>query len=451
MSSPQPNYHSLSKEEKASYLNSLSTKAFNSFFYSGMILQDYQIIPEGDWRYCLFLAGRGTGKTLTGAEWIADKVRKGCKHLAICAATYSDLQRVMVPALQERFPKNDQPHHISGNKNIIECKNGVKIHCLTLENESSRGGNYEYVWVDEAVKACDGNGATIAERIAILDFAVRIGKAQMLITTTPKPMDFLKNYVKRYEEGDESIIIKTASTKDNQYLAESAKKALYKEYDGSTLGRQELEGEILWETTGALWSIGLLDATRAKPNGATGGKEALETPPMEEFDRFVIGVDPAASTGSKADETGIVVAGLHRSGHVYVFTDGSGSYSPDQWGRKVANLYDQYSADRVIAEKNNGGDMVSYVLRAAKQHLPIKLIHAKLGKRTRAEPVQALYEQQLVHHVGYHAELEKQMCSFTTEGKSRDDRVDALVYAISELVLMNTYSQRGGAQNMMHW
>ena len=427
-------YHSLNKEEQAKFLKSLSPSEFKDFYYSNLMLLPYQVVPDGNWRYCIFLGGRGTGKTETGAHWIYDKIKEGATKVAIIAPTYLDLSKIMVPALLNRFPPDQKPKFLSGSSNLIKCKNGVEIHCLTFDNESARGGNYEYVWIDEIVKACDAIPEKIEERfISVIDPAVRIGKAQIYISTTPKPFPILIKWNERFQKGDPLVHIKSATTKDNPYLAQVAKDALYSQYGDTRLGMQELEAQLLTDIIGALWTNNMIEKDRITAQYYNDNVK---------IERVVVGVDPSVTDGTDSDYTGIIVAGYSK-GHAYVLADYSIKASPNVWAKEVVKAYETFGATKVVAEINQGGDLVTETIRSISKNIPIKTIHAKKAKLTRAEPVAALYEQNKVSHVGFFKNLEYEMTSYNGNPKMKSpDRMDALVYAVSELLIQPVYTNR---------
>jgi phage terminase large subunit-like protein len=257
-------------------------------------------------------------------------------------------------------------------------------------------------------------------------FGLRLGEhPRVLVTTTPQPKPIIKKLV-----ADPDTAITRGSTLDNEAnLAKNTVKALYDRYGGTRLGRQELEGEILGDIPGALWHRSSIDDTRLQ-----------EAP--EDLERVFVAVDPAASSEEGSDENGIIVVGLARDkdGYArgYVLEDGSLRGTPEEWAKKAVNLYRKWSADKIIAEKNNGGEMVSSVIKAVDRSVPIKLVHASRGKVVRAEPISALYEQGRVHHVGRFDLLEDQMCEFSVDNVRNSstgspDRVDALVWGLTEI------------------
>ena len=365
------------------------------------------------------------GKTKMGASWVrrlVDSSPKKKGFMAIVGPSHSDVSKVMVPAIISEFPPSHKPVYVE-NAGEIRFKNGALIHAYSSDQEI-RGGNYEYVWCDEMVKWCDSIPSKIDERFKTLDAGCRIGQAKFLITTTPKPFPIFKKWEKMASENHKLVVMVSGSMAENDALSQHAKDALYEQYGGTRMGRQELDGELLTDTEGALWKPNYFDDNRVKPT---------EVPSVL---RTVVAIDPAVSTNKNSDETAIIVASLCDDMNVYVQADSSGVYTPSQWAKKVIALYKQYKADRIIAEKNQGGALVKANLDAnGGRNLPYKAIHATKGKITRAEPVAALYEQGRVKHIGNFNALEDQCCQYGPGTQVSPDRMDALVYAITELLL----------------
>jgi len=252
-----------------------------------------------------------------------------------------------------------------------------------------------------------------------LQFGIRLGnRPQIVITTTPRPTKLIKELLNK-----ESTFVTRGSTFDNaDNLSESALLEMQNRYANTRLGRQELFGEVLDDNPGALWNRNQIEASRIKPD---------QVPALI---RVVVGVDPAVTSGEDSDLTGIVTAGYAADGHYYILDDSSMKASPDTWARKITSNFELYKADRIIAETNNGGDLVVHLLQQVNPNLPVKKVTATRGKAVRAEPIASLYEQGRVHHVGMFPELEEQMCEWEP-GVSKDspDRMDALVWALTEL------------------
>lgn len=318
-------------------------------------------------------------------------------------------------------PPDFRPTYISSRR-CVEWPNGA-IGTLynAVEPDQLRGPQHDAAWLDEMAKwrYMDATWDQV-------QFGLRLGDhPRQIITTTPRPLPLLKKLV-----NDPSCYVTRGRTLDNaDNLAQSAVDQMYERYKGTRLGRQELEGEILEDIPGALWNRTTIDESRL-----------LEAP--YDLERILVAVDPAASSNEKSDENGIVVVGMSRDndGYArgYVLDDSSLRGTPEEWARKAVSLYRKYSADKIIAEKNNGGEMVESVIRSVDRSVPVKLVHASRGKHVRAEPISALYEQGRVHHCGRFDELEDQMCMFSIDNirdanTGSPDRVDALVWGLTEL------------------
>lgn len=389
--------------------------------------------PAGDWLYWLLLAGRGFGKTRTAAEWILQRVAQGARHIIIAGATAGDVRDIIVDGesgiLAISPPWNFPVYEPS--KNRLTWPSGAKALCLSAEEpDRFRGKQCDTFWLDElAAYAPEGDTAG-EEAFTQLLLGFRLGRnygvtPRGVISTTPRPTRLIRRLVK-----DSRAVITKGSTFENaanlttEFLAEVKRK-----YEHTRLGRQELYAEVLDEAEGALWKRDLIDRDR-------------ETDP-EGFDRstltrIVVAIDPAVTANKDSDETGIVAGGTDAKGHGFVLADRSGRYTPDGWARAAIALYDELGADRIVAETNQGGDMIESTLRSIRPNISYSSVRAARGKRARAEPVAALYEQKRVHHVGYHAELEEQMCTWDAARSDKSpDRIDALVWLFTEL-LVNT-------------
>lgn len=391
------------------------------------------IDPDGtrrDWTTWLILAGRGFGKTRTGAEtirsWVcgATPLSPGrCSRIALVAETAPDARDVMVegPAgLLACHDKAFRPTYYP-SKRMVEWPNGATALMFNaVEPDQLRGPQFDAAWCDELAKWRYAE-ATFDQ----LQFGLRLGShPKQIITTTPRPIPVVRRLM-----NDKDTIVTRGRTYDNaDNLAAPFMRQVEERYGGTRLGRQELEGEVLEDIPGALWSSDCINRNR-RP----------EAP--KDLIRIVVAVDPAATSSETADETGIVVVGYSKdedgAQHGYVLHDGSCKGRPEEWAKAAVSLYHEYDADRIIAESNQGGEMVEAVIRAVDRNVPVTLVHASRGKRVRAEPVSALYEQDRVHHVGKFPRLEEQMCLFSGEtGRSvgdSPDRVDALVWGVTAL------------------
>ena len=384
-----------------------------------------QLPPEGNWNTWIVMAGRGFGKTRMGAEWVRMLAHKypGCR-IALVAETAADARDVMIKGdsgLLNCDPTLTEDSWSPTNR-CLTWPNGSKAYTYNgTTPDQLRGPQHHFAWVDELAKF-----EYMQDAWDQVQFGLRLGEhPQCLVTTTPRPLPLIKKLV-----ADPDTVVTNGSTLDNaDNLAKNTVKQLYERYGGTRLGRQELEGEILGDIPGALWSRENIDANRLK-----------QAP--EDLERVFVAVDPATSSNEGSDETGIVVVALARDpdGYArgYVLEDGSIKGSPEEWARKAVALYRKYSADKIVAEKNQGGDMVASVIKAVDRNVPIKLVHASRGKAIRAEPISSLYEQNRVHHVGRHDLLEDQMCIFSIDNVRNSstgspDRVDALVWGLTEI------------------
>jgi phage terminase large subunit-like protein len=372
-----------------------------------------QIAPEGDWPIWLVKAGRGWGKTRVGAEWVRGQKEK-VGRIALIGPTAADVRDVMVDGdsgLISISPPWDKPEYQPSKRRIV-WKNGSVAYMYSAdEPERLRGPQHGAAWCDEI------GSWRYPDTWDMMMFGLRLGKnPKVVATTTPRPTPLMKQI-----QSMSSTVITRGSTYDNRAnLAASFFSSIITKYEGTRLGRQELEGHDLDDNPGALWNREIIDAARVR--------KAMD------MARIVVAVDPAVTSGEESDETGIVVVGKDEFGHAYVIEDCSVKGTPDEWGRAAVDAMKRHQADRIVAEVNQGGDMVRYVLETIDKNLPIKLVRASRGKMARAEPISALYEQGKVHHVGAFHKLEDQMCTWEPGMKS-PDRMDALVWGMTELML----------------
>lgn len=397
-----------------------------------------QLPPVGDWDYWLILAGRGFGKTRVGAEETGYFAAKNPGvRCAVVAPTQNDVRSVCFEGesgLLAKIPAYFIKKYNSTDLEI-ELINGSLIIGKSAEKpDRLRGPQWHFAWCDELAswgagtaegpsRKKKGEAKRLKDTWDNLLFGLRLGKhPRVIITTTPRPLDFLRNLVK-----DVRCVVSRGSTFDNaKNLAKAAIDTFRRIYEGTRRGMQELHAEILDTNEHALWKPDQLEALRVK-----------EMPAGVSFLYFVLAIDPAVTTEDDSDETGIVGAGLGDDGIIYVVHDLSGHYSPRTWARLALSTYEREAADCIVSETNQGGDLVEANLRAEADGVifAYRGVHAKRGKYLRAEPVSAYYEKRKVRHVGHFPELEKQMCGFT--GSTADgspDRLDALVYAVGELM-----------------
>lgn len=411
----------LPARERERLLAGLGTGGLASLLYEWRFwARPAQVAPEGDWRIWLLLSGRGFGKTRAGAEWVREQVeRHGRRRIALVGRTAADVRDVMVEGesgVLAVCPPWNRPEYIP-SKRRLEWPNGAIATMYSADQpDLLRGPQHDAAWCDELA------AWRYPDAFDMLLLGLRLGDdPRCVVTTTPRPTPVIRRLL-----ADPRVVVTRGSTYENRAnLAPEFVAQVVAQYEGTTLGRQEVYGEVIDDVEGALWHRDLLDRTRVAPDAV---------PPLS---RVVVAVDPAVTAGAQSDETGIVVAGVDRSqrlANVYVLADLSGRWSPQGWAERVVAAYREHEADRVVVEVNQGGDLVEAVLRGVDESLPLTKVHASRGKRVRAEPVAALYEQGRVHHVGLFAELEDQLCTWTGDEES-PDRLDALVYAVTALAV----------------
>lgn len=387
-----------------------------------------QLPPEGDWDGWLMLGGRFGGKTRAGAEWVRAEVEAGrAKRIGLIGETSADGKDVMVTGdsgILNVCPPWNKPTFTSssskGRPKLTWPNGAIATLYDAREPDQLRGPQHDLVWMDELAKM--RYAQDVFDQML---FGLRLGKKpRWLATTTPRPIKLLLNLVK-----DERVIVTHFTSHDNlMHLATSVKTNVIDRFFGTRLGRQEIEAEILEDVPGALWSRKNLDENRVQRMG--------DVPPLA---RVAVAVDPAVTSGDSSAETGIIVGGVSGVGHGYILEDATLKGSPDQWARRAVAMYRKFEADRIVAEANQGGEMVERCIRAVATDVPIRLVRATRGKYVRAEPTSALYEQNRISHVGALAYLEDQMIGFTPERaatRSADellDRVDALVWLCADL------------------
>jgi Uncharacterized conserved protein len=368
----------------------------------------------------LLRSGRGFGKTRTGAEWVRAEIESGRrKRIALVGQSKADVRDTMVElgesALLNICPPWFKPVYEPSKRRLVWPNGAVAVIYSGDEPDQLRGPQHDGAWVDELAKF-----KYPEETWNNLEFGLRLGPdPRVVVTSTPRPIPIIKQLL-----ADPATVDVQGSTYENlQNLPQTFIERMVRKYENTRLGRQELYGEILDDTPGALWRRDDIERLRVSKH--------------PELVRVVVGVDPEASSDASAAETGIVAAGLGVDGHGYVLEDASLQASPAVWATAVVTAYYKFRADRVIGEVNNGGDMVGHTISTVDANVAFKAVYASRGKQTRAEPIAALYEQGRVHHVGMFAELEDQMCTWVPGMKS-PDRMDALVWALTELMLEHT-------------
>jgi len=380
----------------------------------------HQVPPAGDWRLWLLLAGRGAGKTDAAAHYVDTYMTAHPGHrLAIIAPTLGDAVESCVNGPSGLRAHNPEiVMRTAGGGTYVRWPNGSEgklfgAHTPEDVERLRAGGNRHLAWLEELAA-----WRYLEQAFEHMEFGLRLGtRPHAVASTTPKPRKRLIELTK-----DPTVVVTTATTDDNPHLAPAVRARLFERYGGTRIGRQELLGEILLDVPGALWTGANLDLHRVDK--------------APDLYRVATAIDPAVTANDSSDDTGIIVAGIGVDGHGYVLADRTCKMSPDGWARRAVQAHRDFQGDRIVAETNNGGDMVEHLIRTVDPSAPYTTVHASRGKRVRAEPVAALYEQGRIHHVGNFPELEAQQVSFLPEGGAEhDDRVDALVWAITWLML----------------
>jgi phage terminase large subunit-like protein len=384
-----------------------------------------QLPPPGDWNGWVVCAGRGFGKTRTGAEWVRELVETGAVgRIALIGPTAADVRDVMVEGPAGLLAVSSswcRPEYQPALRRMTWPNGAIATTFSAEEADRLRGPQHGAAWFDEL--------AAMSDPSAVWDmaqFGLRLGtRPRWLVTTTPKPIKLLRELLAR--EGRD-VVITRGSTLDNAAnLSPSFIAAIQARYAGTRLGRQEINAELLLDVQGALWTRDMLD----RANGS------WKLPDMK---RVVLAIDPSGTRGEEdsGDSVGIIVAGVGADGFGYVLADKTCKLSPDGWGRVAVKAYNDFRGDRIIAERNFGGAMVEHVIRTIDRNVSYREVTASRGKIARAEPVSALYEQNRVRHAGSFVALEDQLAAMTSEGYVGDgspDRADALVWALSELMV----------------
>ena len=377
-----------------------------------------QLTPDGDWSVWLILAGRGWGKTLTGAQdmaWFA--LNNPDSRIAIVAPTFADGRDTCIEGESGLISILSEKLIANYNRSLGELvlHNGSRFKTFSSDTpERLRGPQHHRAWCDEL------GSWKYSETWDQLLFGLRLGdNPKVIVTTTPKPIPLVKDLAKRKD-----VHITSGSTSENKAnLAESSLEQLKQRYEGTRLGRQELYAEVLEDVEGSLWSRDLIEKSILPYNEK-----------LPDMKRIVVAVDPAVTANKNSDETGIVVCSVDFKGRYYILNDMSGKYTPDAWAKKTVETYESYNADKVIAEVNNGGDLVERVVKTQDANVSYKSVRATRGKFVRAEPIAALYEQKRVKHLERFSILEDQLCSYNPEITSQSpDRLDALVWGLTEL------------------
>lgn len=400
-----------------------------------------QIEPPGDfWTIWLILAGRGFGKTRTGAEWVRRNVcgstplaRGRYQQIALIAETAADAREVMVgdgkipgegSGLLQVHPKDFRPIYEPSKRRLTWPNGAIATLYNATEPDQLRGPQHDAAWCDELAK-----WQYAQDSWDQLQFGLRLGdNPRTVITTTPRPIPLVRKLVSDAGtgEGSRTRISRGSTLANMANLPPSFIASIQDRYAGTRLGRQELSAEVLEDVLGALWTRAMIDDAR----------RPVHLPDMQ---RIVVAIDPSGTAGEEdtGDPIGIIVAGKGVDGRGYILADRSCKLSPDGWGKRAVKAYHEFKADRIVAERNFGGAMVEHVIRTVDKSVSYTEVTASRGKVIRAEPVAALYEQKRVTHIGELAELEDQMCAMTSDGYALEgspDRLDAAVWALDYLM-----------------
>ncbi|MFK7945436.1 MAG: DNA-packaging protein [Paracoccaceae bacterium] len=422
---------SLPPAQRKAFLDDLSEDALAAMPYLWDLWAhpEHQRSPEGDWTTWVILGGRGAGKTRAGAEWVRSRVEGptpmapgSCRRLALVGETIDEARAIMVEGdsgILAASPPDRRPE-FAISRGVLKWPNGAEAQIVSAHNyESLRGPQFDGAWSDELAKWRYARDAW-----DMLQFTLRLGNdPRQIVTTTPRDVGVLRDILAM-----EGTVVSHAGTEANAAnLAPGFLKRLRARYGGTRMGRQELDGVLVEGREGALWSRDMIDTHRA--------------PVPDDLTRIVVAVDPPVTSGKNSDECGIIVAGVRAEGppeawQAWVIADCSTKGTPQHWAETAALAFHDHSADRLVAEVNQGGDLVEVLMRQVAPNISYHAVYAQKGKRLRAEPVAALYEQGRVHHAEIMDVLEGQMCEFTglASGPS-PDRLDALVWALTDLIL----------------
>jgi phage terminase large subunit-like protein len=401
----------LDADERSALLAEMSDQELEVAYWDWQTwARDDQVPPPGDWRTWLILAGRGWGKTRVGAEWVRERIKR-FSLVNIIGATADDARDVMVQGesgILAICPDYERPVYRKSERTLL-WPNGAQTLIFTAdEPERLRGKQHQGLWLDELA------AWRRPEAYDQAMLGLRLGSdPRAVITTTPRPTQLIRRLV-----DDPTTHVTRGSTYDNiTNLAPQFVDQIIKRFEGTRLGRQELNAELLLDVPGALWTLAMFD----------------ERLPAPDLTRVVVAIDPAASSNEESDETGIIVAGKGVDGMYYVLADRSCRETPNGWASRAIAAYEEFRADRIVAEVNNGGEMVTDTIRNRDPHVRVVPVHASRGKAIRAEPISLLYEQRQVWHTEPFAELEDQLCSWTPDSGRSPDRLDGLVWALTDL------------------
>lgn len=419
---------SLDDQSRAAILAALSDDDALALLYDWTFwARDKQLPPPGDWFGWLILAGRGFGKTRTGAEMVRWKVESGqARRVALVGRTAADVRDVMVEGESGLLAISSpwfMPKYEPSKRRLTWPNGAIATTYSGDKPDQLRGPQHDFAWPDELA------AWRYPEAFDQLMFGLRLGdNPQWVGTTTPRPTKLIRELLR-----DSAVKVTKGTTFENRSnLAAQTLAQLQRKYAGTRLGRQELDGVVMDDVPGALWNHTLIDKQRVTKH--------------PDLVRLAVAIDPSTTSEEDSAETGIIVGGLGEDGHGYVLDDLSLRGTPAEWALEALTGFHKFEADRIIAEANQGGDMIEQTLKSVlakgERLPPYKKVHASRGKLTRAEPVSALYEQGMIHHVGSFAELEDQMCTWIP-GETSPDRMDALVWLFTELMVAGSKTSMG--------
>lgn len=427
--------------QRKSAVESLTNKQANDLLYDweGFWARPKQLAPPGDWSTWIIRAGRGFGKTRSGSGWVQSRAMAfPGRWIALVARTPADARDYMIEG-PGGILKNARPEHCpnyESSKKRLTWPNGSWSTIYSDEEpDQLRGFSGDTAWLDEFAKFKNAKAGWDNLQFGMREAST--DRPRRLITTTPRPIKILTDL----EALPSTRVVVGSSRENRKNLDPSWFNETLKAYEGTRVGRQEIEAEILTDVPGALWTLAGIDDNRVNRS--------------VQLQRVVIGVDPSGTSGEDdtGDSIGIVAVGLGIDDNAYVLADHTCKLSPAGWGRRVVDTYHSFKADRIVAERNFGGAMVEHVVRTSDRSVAYRDVTASRGKIVRAEPIAALYEQGRVKHVGAFSELEDQLCKFTATGylgKGSPDRVDALVWALTDLTLGQQNTSRTIAAKGMY-
>lgn len=411
-------------DERTEFIASLAKDECDALYYDwrGFNARPNQIAPDGEWDIWLALAGRGFGKTRMGAEWVREKIENGEAHrIAIIAETAADARDVLVEGdsgILSLYPEGEGPLYEPSKRRLTWPNGAVATLFNATEPNQLRGPQYDLAWSDELAK-----WRYARETWDQLQFGLRLGdNPQQIVTTTPRPIEIVKAIIAG-TEGE--VVVTYGRTLDNaSNLAAKFLRKIRAKYEGTRLGRQELNAEILSDIPNALWTLATIDTYRVREH-------------PDDMTRIGVAIDPAITFTEDSDEHGIIAAGTSNdSKEAYVLEDASIKGTPEDWARAAIACFDKWQADFIVVEVNQGGDMVSSTIKSIRSNIPIREVRATRGKHVRAEPISSLYQQGRIHHVGAFPDLETQMTLMSSagyQGENSPDRLDALVWVLTDL------------------